>query len=202
MKPQTLRARRLRKQATEAERQLWQRIRNRQLDGAKFRRQVPIGPYIVDFACLSRKIVIELDGGGHAELNQAKRDTKRDRWLKEQGFRVLRFWDNEVFTNMDGVLSVIRNVLLQDPHPDPLPKGEGRIGRDPLPRREVGSDLLSGKEREASIDRICPLPLDGGGRVGVPLSQRERGKVRKTETNHLLDGGGKVGVKRERELEG
>jgi len=130
MKPQTVRARRLRKQATEAERRLWQRIRNRQLDGAKFRRQVPIGPYIVDFACLSKRIIIELDGGQHVEPEHSRRDVNRDRWLEERGFRVLRFWDNEVFTNLDGVLAVIREAILQPPHPSPLPKGEGRGSKD------------------------------------------------------------------------
>ena len=127
MRAQTRRARELRRRATAAERHLWQRLRARQLDGAKFRRQVPIGPYIVDFACLSSRIVIELDGGQHAELEHSRRDKRRDRFLEARGFRVLRFWDNDVFTDMDGILSVIRDALAaSSPHPNPLPRGEGR----------------------------------------------------------------------------
>ena len=150
MRTQTRRARELRRRATAAERHLWQRLRARQLDGAKFRRQVPIGPYIVDFACLSSRIVIELDGGQHAEREHSRRDKRRDRFLEARGFRVLRFWDNDVFTDMDGILSVIRDALAaSSPHPNPLPEGEGksrcispkgvwmyfsRSVKDPLPR--------------------------------------------------------------------
>ena len=96
-------ARDLRQQMTDAERFLWSRLRRRFL-GAKFRRQVPLGPYIVDFACMRSKLVIEVDGGQHLE-NLA--DAARDRWLAENGFRVLRFWNHEVLQNLDGVLERI-----------------------------------------------------------------------------------------------
>ena len=117
MQAQIQRARELRRRSTGAERLLWQRLRGRQLAGVKFRRQVPIGPYIVDFACLSKKIIIELDGSQHAEPEHSRRDVKRDLFLEEQGFRVLRFWDNEVFKNLEGVLTAIHEALEQKPSP-------------------------------------------------------------------------------------
>jgi very-short-patch-repair endonuclease len=104
-------ARALRKQPTDAERALWHRLRGRQITGVKFRRQVPIGPYIVDFASFCPRIVIELDGGQHAETEHRERDATRDAWLGERGFRVLRFWDNDVMTNLEGVLSVLLEVI-------------------------------------------------------------------------------------------
>jgi very-short-patch-repair endonuclease len=99
----TARARALRQSMTDAERRLWRYLRRHFL-GVHFRRQVPIGSYIVDFACLRRKLVIEVDGGQHLESEE---DLVRDRWLKEQGYRVLRFWNHEVLRNTEGVLEVI-----------------------------------------------------------------------------------------------
>ncbi|MEE8187916.1 MAG: endonuclease domain-containing protein [Kiloniellales bacterium] len=98
-------SRRLRRDATQAEKLLWSRLRDRQLGGAKFRRQNPLGPYVVDFFCLKLGLVIELDGGQHAV--QAERDQRRDRWLESEGYRVLRFWNHEVMGNIDGVLQRI-----------------------------------------------------------------------------------------------
>ena len=100
-------ARDLRRNLTDAETLLWKELRRRIL-GAKFRRQVPIGSYIVDFACLPRKLLIEVDGGQHLE---SQADTERDRWLRSRGFRVLRFWNNEVFQNLQGVLETIAGHL-------------------------------------------------------------------------------------------
>jgi very-short-patch-repair endonuclease len=114
-------ARELRKNMTDTERRLWRSLRYRQLDGAKFRRQAPIGRYIVDFVCFERRLVIELDGGHHAE--QIARDEERTRWLNSQGFRVLRFWDNQVFEDLDAVLQVIWDALKATPHPTPPPQG-------------------------------------------------------------------------------
>ncbi len=113
------RARRLRRDQTDAERRLWRRLRARQLCGAKFRRQHPIGPYIADFCCLERRLVIELDGGQHA-LNVAQR---RSEFLAGNGYRILRFWDNEVMEDIEAVIQHVANVL-NDPHPFPLPEGE------------------------------------------------------------------------------
>src|SRR5687768_6084269 len=95
------RARRLRRQLTDAERRLWRHLR-RDISGYHFRRQVPIGPFIADFASLNPAIVIELDGGQHAL--QKNYDAKRDAFLRTQGFKVLRFWDNDVLTHTDSVL--------------------------------------------------------------------------------------------------
>jgi len=122
-------ARELRKNATEAEKLFWQKIRNKQLAGIKFRRQQPIGPYVVDFVSFEKGLVIELDGGQHAV--DKEKDRERDLWLNSRGLEVLRFWNNEVFENMEGVLEVVRKRLLSPssgapfpPHPNPLPPGE------------------------------------------------------------------------------
>jgi very-short-patch-repair endonuclease len=101
---------------------MWSKLRNRQLEGVKFRRQHPIGPYIVDFVSLEKQLVIEIDGGQHIEN---KRDKEREKYLRMKGFKVLRFWNNDVLRNIDGVLEKIRYEI--SPHPNPLPKGEGEI---------------------------------------------------------------------------
>lgn len=104
-------SRELRNQPTDAERFLWRYLRDHQIEGAKFRRQHPIGTYIVDFACLQKKVLIELDGGQHAE--SAPDDQVRDAWLKAEGYAVLRFWNHEVFENIDGVVEAIRCSLAE-----------------------------------------------------------------------------------------
>ena len=103
------RSRVLRNQSTDAERHLWQRLRNRQLEGHRFRRQVPIGSYIADFACLEAKLVIELDGSQHQQSSAY--DERRDNELRTQGFRVMRFWDNQVFQETDAMLEEILKAL-------------------------------------------------------------------------------------------
>ena len=107
----TTRARQLRRRQTDAERLLWSKLRSRQLEGRKVRRQYVIGSYIVDFVFLEDRLVVELDGGQHAE--QVDRDARRTAWLEMKGFRVLRFWNHEVLANLEGVLEVIRQVLLE-----------------------------------------------------------------------------------------
>ncbi len=107
----TRRARELRKNQTKTEKRLWQRLRNRQLQGHKFRRQHPIGCYFVDFVCLERGVVVELDGGQHMEQKQY--DAQRSAYLNQQGFEVLRFWNNEVMGNMAGVLDTLTLALSQ-----------------------------------------------------------------------------------------
>ena len=101
-------ARKLRRDMTDAEKALWQRLRARQLDGAKFVRQFPIGGFIADFACRSARLVIELDGGQHAD---STRDAERTREIGRHGYIVLRFWNNDVLTNMEGVLESILTEL-------------------------------------------------------------------------------------------
>ncbi|MBV8478334.1 MAG: endonuclease domain-containing protein [Acidobacteria bacterium] len=101
------RARSLRRSSTSAEHQLWMRLRNRQLHGAKFRRQHPIGPYIVDFCCLEARLVIELDGGWHNEELKRTNDEKRTAYLEAQGHTVLRFWNTEVTKDVRAILGRI-----------------------------------------------------------------------------------------------
>ena len=108
-------ARNLRKRLTDTERLLWSKIRAKQIDGCKFRRQSPIGKYIVDFVCHEKRLIIELDGGQHSENIEA--DRQRDKWLGEQGYKILRFWNNEVLTNIDGVLEVIGDNCKISPSP-------------------------------------------------------------------------------------
>jgi very-short-patch-repair endonuclease len=105
-------AKRLRKTSTDAERFLWHSLRARQVDGLRFRRQHPIGRDVVDFVCLERSIVVEIDGGQHAEDIHREKDKTRDQWLENEGFTVLRFWDHEVLSNREGVLEVIRKACL------------------------------------------------------------------------------------------
>lgn len=106
---QQARARQLRKNPTEAERTLWRHLRLRQLDGYKFRRQQPVGPYIVDFVCFEKRVILELDGGQHS--TQTVYDTERSAWLEAQGFHVLRFWNHEIFQDIETVKGVIRKIM-------------------------------------------------------------------------------------------
>lgn len=117
-------ARRLRREMTPAERRLWEIVRKRQVDGHRFRRQCPIGPYVVDFACLEARIALEADGGQHLD---SRSDAIRDAHLRKRGFRVLRFWNNEILANPEGVRAVIALQLAEAcPHPDlPPHAGEG-----------------------------------------------------------------------------
>jgi very-short-patch-repair endonuclease len=109
------RARNLRKNATDAEQHLWWSLRRQQLDGLRFRRQTPIGPYIVDFFCPGAKLIVELDGGQHSQRTDY--DYDRTRWLEQRGYRVLRFWNNEALANTEGVLDEIRQAASDAPPP-------------------------------------------------------------------------------------
>ena len=114
-------AKKMRSEPTPAEHRLWQILRAKRLAGYKFKRQLPIDQYVVDFACLSHRLIVEADGGQHAE---STRDTVRDTHLEAQGFRVLPFWNSDIFNNEEGVLTSILNAL-QTPLPNPSPaKGE------------------------------------------------------------------------------
>jgi very-short-patch-repair endonuclease len=99
-------ARKLRKNLTDAERRLWYCLRRKQVDGARFRRQHPIGPYVADFFCAEAQLIIEVDGGQHADDDGA-----RTAWLEAQGYRVIRFWNNDVLGNTEGMLLVISEAL-------------------------------------------------------------------------------------------
>ena len=116
-------ARKLRRDQTDAERTLWFRLRDRRVQGLKFRRQAPIASYIVDFCCESARLIVELDGGQHAE--RSGEDAKRTAALEARGYLVLRFWNNDVLKNIDGVVESILDTLRPvPPHPNPLPNGE------------------------------------------------------------------------------
>lgn len=101
----------LRRQGTHAERVLWLKLRNKQLGGIKFRRQQPVGNYIVDFVTFDKHLIIEIDGGQHNEDRIMEKDYQRTKWLESQGFQVIRFWNNEVVENLGGVIYQIQEVL-------------------------------------------------------------------------------------------
>ncbi|HVH32852.1 MAG TPA: DUF559 domain-containing protein [Tahibacter sp.] len=145
-------ARRLRRDATDAERRLWRHLRLRQLDGARFRRQHPLGNYVVDFVCLERKLVIEVDGGQHAA---DARDERRDRDLQRRGFAVLRFWNTEILRDEESVLVRIFDALLQ-----------GAADR----RREIDQGLLTCSTTSAS-----PSPTSTAACVSTPTRSRRWG---------------------------
>jgi very-short-patch-repair endonuclease len=117
-------ARKLRRNCTQAEAFLLRRLRARQLNGLKFRRQQPIGNFIVDFVSFEKRIVIEIDGGQHATAR--RKDDDRDKWFADKGFIIMRFWNYDVFENLDGVLAVIRQRCLTRPAPSPGPSRQGR----------------------------------------------------------------------------
>jgi very-short-patch-repair endonuclease len=127
-------AKTLRRNSTDAERKLWSKLRDRQLLGFKFVRQQPIGPYIADFACREADLVIELDGGQHAE---SERDAVRTERIAMHGYQVMRFWNHDVLTNLEGTLQAVADRLSKAPSPglrfakpDLSPKGRGEEGPD------------------------------------------------------------------------
>ncbi|GAA4794205.1 endonuclease domain-containing protein [Lysobacter hankyongensis] len=121
-------ARKLRRGMTDAEQCLWRILRKRQIDGHRFRRQCPIDRFVVDFACLESALIVEVDGGQHAESSQ---DRARDACLVRLGYRVLRFWNNDVLENSEGVYDMIRIALSDSPHPGlPPHAGEGEEQAD------------------------------------------------------------------------
>ena len=120
-------AKRLRHEMTDAERVLWREVRAHRFAGFKFKRQEPLGLYVVYFVCYEARLIVELDGGHHAEQQEA--DAERTRWLESRGFRVVRFWNNDVFTNIAGVMQEIEKNLTSPSPPLPglLPQGEREI---------------------------------------------------------------------------
>jgi very-short-patch-repair endonuclease len=138
------RARKLRKESTPAERLLWSALRNVAFAGLKFRRQHPVGFYVADFCCLKEKLIIELDGDSHDFTEQ--KDKERTEALNNEGYRVIRFANADVFDNLENVLKMIARTLDADwatvfgnsnsPHPNPLPEGEGTTNMKPLPLGE------------------------------------------------------------------
>lgn len=138
MRPGRLKlAKAMRHEPTDAEAKLWSRLRNRQIDGGKFRRQVPFGNYVLDYYCAEAKLAIEVDGGQHAEERRAHDDV-RTQFLVSEGVRVLRFWNGDVLKNCDGVLEQIYLTLGQRPAPSP---GASRAGLSPEGRGEDSKDV-------------------------------------------------------------
>lgn len=137
--------RHLRRTQTEAERKVWYRLRDRRLNGFKFLRQESIGPYVADFCCREAKLIIEIDGSQHAESSH---DRVRDAWLDERGYRMLRFWNSDVMTNMVPVLETIMSAL----YPSPRTRGEDR---DDL---VVGAVSPKGESEGISKDEDLPDP--------------------------------------------
>ena len=117
-------AKTLRQNMTDAEQLLWRHLRAHRLDGQKFRRQQPIGPYVVDFVHFGARLIVEADGGQH---DRSEQDAIRDRWLEGQGFRVLRFWNHDILRDPEAVLASILNAL--EPPSPPLPRPLSREGR-------------------------------------------------------------------------
>ena len=118
------RARRLRRDATDAEKRLWRALREK-LPAAKFRRQSPVGPFFADFLSFRLKLIVELDGGQHAEADAVEADARRTRYLEREGYTVLRFWNNEVLSNTDGVIAQISLSLGEREGAPQAREGEG-----------------------------------------------------------------------------
>jgi very-short-patch-repair endonuclease len=160
-------ARAMRHHATPHEHQLWQHLRAGRLHGFKFKRQQPLGNYIVDFVCFQTRLIVEADGGQHAD--QTAYDTQRDQWLISQKFKVLRYWNNDIAQNLDGVLEQILAACLSraapalqsPPSPQPLPR-EGGGANEVLP--------------DAGNLPPSPLAGEGLGERGFSLAEK-RGKL-------------------------
>jgi very-short-patch-repair endonuclease len=141
-------------------------------DGWHFRRQQPIGPYYADFACMHAKVVIEVDGATHVD---ADRDARRDEYMRSRGIQVLRFANDEVLTNADGVYTVIGGVLAaissasNTPHPVPPPQGGRR-------RRNRQSESSPAPTGHASVGSPSPLPRGDGGRGTLPALREDEGR--------------------------
>jgi very-short-patch-repair endonuclease len=100
-------AKAMRREMTKAELRLWTQLRKPGIEGLRFRRQTPIGPFIVDFFCPEKKLIVEVDGGQHGHVAGERHDSARDAWLTEQGYKVVRFWNRDVMENLDGVCRTI-----------------------------------------------------------------------------------------------
>lgn len=182
------RARELRKNMTDAEQLLWKQLRAHRLAGYKFKRQQPIGLYIVDFVCFAANCIVEADGGQH--LERAEYDARRDAWLKSQGFTVLRFWNHDILTNTEGVLETIVAVCRANaPSPQPL-SHQGRGARsgnrgNGQKKSPIGSGHNAATEkpdRTSSSRSNSPLPsrddcMDAGDRT-TSGTDVERGRGR------------------------
>jgi len=163
-------ARKLRSETTDAESRLWRSLRNRQLHGLKFKRQVPFGPFIADFICVEANLIIEADGGQHAD--RADADRVRTEYFEAGGYRVSRFWNNDVLQNLDGVLEAIEGELTKKtPSPQPSPS---KLALASLQLKAPHSLANAEGERELG----CGAFLSVGASSGVPSPVRTRKRVR------------------------
>ena len=146
-------ARVLRKNSTDVERILWSELRDHRLQGAGFRRQVPIGNYIADFVCHAAKLVIELDGGQHFSEGQEAADAQRSAMIESKGFQVLRFSNYDVMTNRAGVLETIAAAVAERAPTLTLPRKRGRGGEAPAGGRDEEGDALKNEKDGDARDR-------------------------------------------------
>jgi len=167
-------ARRLRASMTDAEVRLWKRLRGHRFADVQFRRQVPIGPYIVDFCCHAARLAIEVDGGQHGEEARRRRDAQRDAFLAGEGYRVLRFWNSEVLGETGAVLDAVWAALTESgvcsadtatPLPLPPPQG-GRERRSRAPVIIPGAAPPARTEGDGTTSPPVPSPLVGEGQGG------------------------------------
>ena len=196
IKSSLLFSRHLRTNNTDAERRLWYRLRDRRLKGYKFRRQHPIGKYIVDFCCIERSLVLELDGGQHA-THLINADRERTAYFWKMGFQVLRFWDNDVLRNEEGILLEIVNTLERLPSasyasspgptlPSPL-RGEGKDEKVSGPHSVEGDEKVSGPHSVEGDEEVSgPHSVEGDEEVSGPHSVEEDEKV---NVPHSVEGG-------------
>jgi len=162
------RGRRLREDMTDAERKLWSRLRNRQLLGQKFVRQLPVGPYVADFACREKDLIVEVDGGQHSG---SVADRQRTEALATFGYSVLRFWNNDVLTNVDGVLQVIAETVAKAPSPG---LRFVSLAEGPLTRSFGPTSPPEGEVSESTAEfPSSPLPLGERVRVRGPSAADE-----------------------------
>jgi len=171
--------RRLRQRSTDAERKFWLLLHDRRLEGWKFRRQVAIGPYVADFCCAAAKLIVELDGGQH--VAQAAGDQTRTDWLMSQGYAVIRFWNNDVLANTEGVLTeLLRHLQAKNPLTLPLShKGRGNaVASNPFPDVSVGQNPedQSASNSTANPDRSSKSARERGGSVPSPLVGEGQGE--------------------------
>jgi very-short-patch-repair endonuclease len=182
------RARSLRRNMTDAERRLWAELRAHRFEDAGFRRQVPLGAYVADFVCHRAKLIIELDGGQHGAAAQAAHDARRTAWLEGQGFRVLRFWNTDVLTNLEGVLTCIAAELAAVPTSQPSPvRGEGfKRGTRRAVRR--ADDEPQVEFAAATNGVAAESPAESSRHAGRPLPPPLRGRVGEGAPPTRLDG--------------
>jgi very-short-patch-repair endonuclease len=177
----------MRSAPTDAEARLWMDLRAGRLQGLKWKRQVPMGPYILDFVCFAEKLIVEVDGGQH---NESVSDQQRDAWLRAQGFAVCRYWNNKVLGNLDGVLAdILHHATPSLPPLFHLAAGTplGFVRHTDV-RRDIGVSTLIHEGREASLESrqtspaaISPSPLVGEGLGrggGSPMLSPNRRKTK------------------------